>query len=164
MQAPEYFATAAVAWKPLAVPSSVQYQHLGDVGNLDFFFSVVNCGLYLPLVKHSWVIGHQQGEDMKGRPSRAHPRSRRIRYTEEGHFGKLASLLLQLQLSLVPGLLGGVPSAHYHQVPEWEASLNQQNDKFCFLFSPLREFCPAEIRMCPEVFACKSRSLRSLPS
>ena len=32
MQAPEYFATAAVAWKPLAVPSSVQYQHLGDVG------------------------------------------------------------------------------------------------------------------------------------
>ena len=72
---------------------------------------------------------------MKGRPSRAHPRSRRIRDTEEGHFGKLASLLLQLQLSLVPGLLGGVPSAHYHQVPEWEASLdNRQNDKVLFSF------------------------------
>ena len=94
----------------------------------------MNCGLYLPLVKHAWVLGLQQGEDMKGGPSRAHPRSRGICDTEEGHFGKLASLLLQLQLSLVPGLLGGVPCAHYHQVPEWEASLNQQNDKVLFSF------------------------------
>ena len=99
------------------------------------FYNFVNCGLYLPLVKHSWVLGLQQGEDMKGGPSRAHPRSRRIRDTEEGHFGKLAILLLQLQLSLVPGLLGGIPCAHYHQVPEWEASLNnRQNDKVLFSF------------------------------
>ena len=122
----------------LLYPPACNISTLGTLennpGNLDFFCRFVNSGLYLPLVKHSWVLGLQQGEDMKGGPSRAHPRSRRICDTEEGHLWKLASLLLQLQLSLVPGLLGGVPCAHYHQVPEWEASLNQKNDKVLFSF------------------------------
>ena len=43
------------------------------------------------------------------------------------HLGKLSSLLLKLQLRLVPDLLRGIACAHYHQVPERDPSLNQRS-------------------------------------